>query len=378
MRKDRLVLVLLLTMFALLGAECRSIGQKDAEERKLPKRALAAGPLLRTYYDTITTPAGMYDIKIPEDKDDLAKNGPLTIEFEMAGLTVVTDVRCRMRIAPPESGNGADCELQCRIVAPDGTTSTWKDVDFASDELINPGVEMIFLNEFDGLTAAGLWKIQLKDAVDDKDGRCVFRNGTLRINFGLEGNPTNPANETATLALNSTSYTYLSEHRGVRDLGDWGYFGLDVRPLRADFSFTGTSFFVRSFSLTLSIFARDSIDLSADLYMLLVAPNGAWQFMRPDTNSTTASFQYGSQRLTTLVFNFGGSAITAPSFPFQGQPSAGTWSLFLWDVNVDSNIMRLSKDELRIISVPDGMGGFVDTLTEFPDTPAQLVLAGVN
>lgn len=378
MRKDRLVLVLLLTSFALLGAECRSIGQKDDEDRNLPSRALAAGPLLRTYYDTATTPAGMYDIKIPEDKDDLNENGPLSVKFDMAGLTVVDDVRCRLRIAPPESGKGSECEIQCRIIGPDGTNSGWKDVDFATDDLINPGVEMIFLNEFDGLTSGGVWTIQLRDAVDDNDGRCVFRNGTLRINLGEEGSPANPANETATLPVTSSSYTYIPEHRGVRDRGDWGHFGLNSRPLRADFAFTGTSFFVRSATLTISIFARDSIDITTDLYMLLVAPNGAWQFLRPEATSVSASFAYGSSKLYTLTFAFGGTAITGPSFAFRGQPSAGTWSLFLWDVEIDSNIMRLSRDELRIVSVPDGMGGFVDTLTEFPDSPATLALTGVN
>ena len=284
----------------------------------------------------------------------------------------------RLRIAPPPSGNGADCELQCRVIAPDGTTAPWRDLDLATDDIVRAGAEMIFLNEFDGVLSGGKWKVQLRDAADDNDGRCVFRNGTLRLNLGEDGTLSNNVNETASVPLTSTSFSYIREMAGVRDLGDWGHFGLTDRPLRTEFTFTGPSFFVRSFQLIFSLKLPLGVAPDEDIYMLLVAPNGAWQFLRPTSLLVTATFDYGTFRLNTYSFALNSSGITGPSFPFRGQTSSGTWTLYLWDVKYDNNIGYFSPDELRIVSTPDGMGGFIDVLTEFPDTPPRLILAGVN
>ena len=70
MRKDRLVLILLLSVFALMGADCRLIAEKDDHPVRLPDRAPAANPLLRTYFSTLTTPAGMSDRDTSSDNED--------------------------------------------------------------------------------------------------------------------------------------------------------------------------------------------------------------------------------------------------------------------------------------------------------------------
>lgn len=365
MRKDRLVLVLLLTMFALLGAECRLIGVKDDdEEKRLPNRALAASPLLRTYYDTLSTPSGMTDLKIPEDKDMLDEDGPLEVQFDMGGSAVITDVRARIRVAPPAGVSIEDCEIQARIVSPNGTAGPWKSIDMLNSQMDRTQAEVVFLNEFDGLISDGRWTLELRDAVDDNDGRCVFRNATLRLNLG-EAAPGGAANETQTLPLTSTSYTSMPEVRGVRDEYDWGHFGMGA-VLQAQFTFT-TSFTVRGFSLTLNILFDDGSQLDGDLVVGLIAPSGGWMLMAHDFTGASTGAAPFSEKWTLSTFTVAESTTTylAESFPLRGEPSAGTWTVVVWDLSQDQNIMLLQKDAAVGVAV-------------VPDTPISLTLTGVS
>ena len=378
MHKDRLVLMLLLAAFALMGADCRLVAGDEDDQTKLPNRAAPANSLLRTYFDTMTTPAGMsvkdtrpsnkddhIDYRIPEDKDLIKKEGPCQLEFAMGGATTVTDVRCRLRIVPPVGVLGSQCEIQCRIRAPGGTRSGWKGVDFATDDLIDPQAEVVFLNEFDGLTTDGTWVIELIDALDDGDGRCVVRNSTLRINLG-EPTAAGAANETATLDIGSTAYTYIPELVGVRDKGDWGEFGLTERPLRAQFVFTAAAFRVRSFVLRFSVFINTGVSADEDLYALLVAPSGGWFSFRVTSTDELAAIDFDGPRLVTYEIAAISAGTLGESFFLRGEPSNGTWTLVLWDTNRDSNIMYLSKDAVDPGPVP------------VTNSPASLALAGVN
>lgn len=371
MRKDRLVLLLLLTAFALLGADCRLISTDDDPKEKLPNRAAPASPLLRTYYDTLSTPSGMTandKTWIPEDRDDLRKDGPLELKFDMGGGAVVTDVRLRLRVAGPLSGNGSSSEVQCRVRAPNGTRSGWKDVDFATEAAVDPQVEIVFLNEFDNLPTDGTWVVELQDSLDDGDGRCVFRNGTLRINLGeaagLAGNQT----ETSTLGLGSPSYTYIPAMAGIRDLGDWGHFGFadPTGPLRASFVFTAAPFFVRSFVLRLSVVMNTGVTGEDDLYAILVAPSGGWLAFRLAAVNEVESDAVSGGRIVTYAFAADSANMFGESFVLRGEPSAGTWTLALWDVKGDGNIAWLSKDGVDVGPVP------------VPNSPATLQLQGVS
>jgi hypothetical protein len=377
MRKDRLVLILLLSVFALMGADCRLISEKEDREVRLPDRAPAANPLLRTYFSTITTPAGMserdtssddeddwIDVRIPEDKDLIKKDGPLSLAFDMGGGATVNDVRCRLRIAPPKSGQGANCEVQCRIRAPNGVRSGWKDVDFATDTLIDPQVEVVFLNEFDGFTSDGAWLIELQDSVDDNDGRCLFRNATLRINLG-EPTAGGGANETATLALGSSAYTYIPEMVGSRDKGDWGDFGMQ-RPLRVPFVFANAPFRVRSFALRISVLINQGVGADEDLYAIIVAPSGGWLSFRLTADLALETLDLGGPKLVTYDIAADSAAPFGESFFFRGEPSNGVWTLALWDTKVDSNIAYLSKDAVAAGPAAN------------PNSAATLTLAGVT
>jgi len=366
MRKDRLVLVLLLTMFALLGAECRSLGIKDEDhfERKLPSRALSASPLLRTYYDTLTTPAGMYDLKIPEDKDLISNDGPFSVGFQMGGSAVITDVRCRLRIAPPIGVEAANCEIQCRVIAPSGTASAWKAVDLSSDEILRTQAEVAFINEFDGLISDGDWRIELKDAVDDNDGRCAFRNATLRLNLG-EAAPGGAANETQNLALTSASYSVIPELNGSRDKFDLGDFGASA-PLSAQFTFA-TSFFVRSWSLSINLLGNEASNALEDVAIVLVSPSGGWHlFNLEDATVLTADIAATSQKITTADITFTTAAGVAEAFQMRGEPSAGTWTLLLFDKTKDGSLFSLHTAA--------GGGGTI----VIPATPVSLTLTGVS
>lgn len=362
MRKDRLVLVLLLTMFALLGAECRSIGLKDDEDKRLPSRALAASPLLRTYYDTLTTPSDMDDIKIPEDHDDLTENGPLEVKYDMGGSAVITDVRTRMRICGPVGKDITACDLQCRMISPNGTASGWKNVDFATEDNIDTQVEVYFRNEFDGLISDGTWRVELRDGVDDNDGRCVFRNGTLRLNFG-EAAPGGAANETQLLALTADGYTSLPEIGGARDNADWGQYGANAW-LRVSFVFT-TSFTVRGFVVSFSIHSFAGFEIDTHLWLGLIAPSGGWfmfQVLEADGDQVEL---YDESLVTTWTVGLDTTTYPPESFHLRGEPSAGTWTLVLWDTGIDSNKAYLSHD-----------GSVASTLS--PNMPASLQLTGVS
>lgn len=183
MHKDKLALLLLLTVFALLGADCRAPWEDDdVKERPLPQRAFASSPLLRAYYDMRTFPEEMRELKIPEGDD--FDDEHLTVQFDMGGSVSVTEVRTHLYLMPPKSADFNDCELVVRCVAPDGTASAWKPLDVQQAATWQPQVEVSFLYEFDGINSDGTWRVQIKDYLGDGDGRCLFRNGSLHINRG--------------------------------------------------------------------------------------------------------------------------------------------------------------------------------------------------
>jgi len=363
MHKDRLVLVLLLAGFALMGAKCNAVGGGSDEEKNLPSRALAASPLLRTYYDTLSTPKGMTDIKIPEDKDDLKKHGPLVVKFDMGGSAVITDVRCRLRIAGPLGTEASKTELICRIQAPGGTLSPWKVVDWNDSDVFDPQVEVAFLNEFDGLVSDGTWEIQLQDALDDGDGRCVFRNGTLRLNLG-ETTPGGAANDSDTISLTAAVFNTVPELFSQRDKADWGEFGMQAM-LRIPFTMTN-SFFVRGYALTFSLLVYEGNDPLSDVYWMLIAPSGTWVMYSLD-GLVAEEFEDTANRRKVLTFVVGQSTASGlpEAFPFRGEPSAGTWTLCLMDHVIDNNVCFLSKDAAM-------------TTVLVPDSPPTLALSGVS
>lgn len=341
MRKNRLVLLLLLGSFALMGAECSTFGgDDDDDDPPLPDRAIASSPLLRAYYDTRTFPKGMKELKIPEDKDMLDEDGPLTVEFGMGGTATITSVHTHLMLSPPKSGTFDNCELQCRCIAPNGTKSGWKVLDVELADEINLQAEVAFLFEFDGLISDGTWKIELKDAVDDNDGRCLFRNGSLHINQGM-GTPGGAANETQTLSAAVGLYGTLPEKSGSRMMLDIGAFGINAM-LRNDFTFT-TSFYVTSLTLRVSFYVNEGAAAETDAMFVLVSPSGNWLAGGfPDDANEELEI---SSTLTLRTYTLGIGSLTAgPLMNLNGEPSAGTWSLYLADGKTDGNTMAVTTD----------------------------------
>ena len=217
MHKDRLILLLMLTVFVLLGADCQAPWDKDDEkERPLPDRALASHALLRAYYNTRTFPEEMRSIKVPEegskaqDEDDY-----LSIEFGMGSATV-EEIRVHWYLVPPQGKSMDDCELLCRMVAPDGSKSSWKPVDTGPTDEFDPATQVDFLYEFDGIDSAGTWKAQIYDYVGDGDGRCLFRNASLHVNRGEPTGVGGSTSESDTVLLANGNYGTIPEAPGGR------------------------------------------------------------------------------------------------------------------------------------------------------------------
>lgn len=338
--KDRFVFILLLTMFALMGAECQAPWEKaEEEDKRLPDRALASSPLLRAYYDMRTFPNKMTDLKIPEGDDFEDKQ--LTVEFRMTGGETVTSVRTHLYIVPPKGTAMKDVELHCRCIAPNGTSSQWKLVDAATTTTIDPQAEVTFDFEFDGLLSDGTWKIQLRDPVEDGDGRAVFRNASLHINRGEPTGLGGAANETVALDETEGRYGEVPEFKGSRAAFDLGDFGTK-KMLRNDFVFTGASFTVTSISIVISISSADDTSVAESSVVMIVAPSGNWiAFQLPEDAADELTL--GSLKLATFRVSIG-SLANGPLMNLHGEPSAGTWSMYIMDRNVDNTKWLLSVD----------------------------------
>ena len=347
MRKDSLILLLMLSVFALVGADCQSpFDNKDDKKRPLPDRAFASSPLLRAYYDSRTFPEEMRELKIPEgtsfDDDEL------TIEFDMGGTVAVTEVRTHLLLMPPKGKLFDDVELICRVVAPDGTASSWKPVQAQVADTLDFQAEVAFLYEFDGINSDGNWKVQLKDYADDGDGRCLFRNASLHINAGETAGLVGGSSGNDTISGVAGLYGAIPEASGERQAFDPGWFGIN-RMLRNDFTIAN-SFFVRSCQLTISFYIPKDVEAGKDILFMLVAPSGNWLAGAfPETTVTpgpTVLDTLLSDELTlrTITYPFGGST-AGFLFNLNGEPSAGTWSLYLVDVNKDGNAASVTTDE---------------------------------
>jgi hypothetical protein len=356
MHKDRVILLLLVAMFGLASA-CDLPWESDDEEIRLPDRAAAATGLLRHYYDTRTFPRKMTPIKIPEGNSFDERQ--LTVEMPMGGNVVVDQVRVRLYIIPPPGYDGSQVvDLMTRVIAPDGTTSSWKMVDFLldisagdADYFVDSAAEVIFLNDFKDtgspVMSDGLWRIQLRDPIDDGDGRCVFRNATLRINDALVPGIPNSGNQTSTLALNEGPYEErLPFHRGIRSFGDIGTFGFNA-PLRMDFEFTDT-FQVHGYALTFTLRVRPDLDPEDEVYIAMITPSGGWVIgMLPDPVETdTLGGEFADRYFTYVIAESAVSPYIDSSFRFLGEPSAGTWHILLWTVRKDNLGYYLSKDQV--------------------------------
>jgi hypothetical protein len=376
MRKDRLTLLLILGLFALMGAKCHVPWDRESPEVRLPDRAGPATDTLRTYFDTATTPARMSALRIPEgtrfDEDQL------TLNFPMAGGQTVFDVRARVRIVPPRSGNGADVEMQARVIAPNGVRSAWKHVDWATADLIDPQAEIIFLNDFNGVPSSGTWRLQLRDPVEDGDGRCLLRNATLRINYGEPPGLSNSVQQTVNIPVATGNYDLLPEVRGLREPADWGHFGI-AATLINEFEFT-QAFHVQGFTLSFSILANSGTDPSVNGHFILIAPSGGWVAGRLGSDPPATHNLGGGARLITYTFGASNQGLLGESFFFYGEPAQGTWRLCLFDTGVNYNNMYLWKDAVQTVLVPDpeNPGELIESTEPVLDVPASLTLFGVN
>jgi subtilisin-like proprotein convertase family protein len=372
MRKDSLILLLMLAVFALVGADCGS--NDDEEERPLPDRALASSPLLRAYYDTRTIPRQMREVKIPEgtDSDD---DSELTVEFDMAGAETVTEVRTHLYLMPPGNRSFDDCELICRCIAPDDTKSAWKPVDVKLSDTFSPQAEIPFLAEFDGMVSDGTWKIQIRDFNDDDDGRCLFRNGSLHINRGEASGIGAAASETVTVDAATGVYTVVPELEGEREPLDMGWFGMEPQDsdgvdfehlLRNDFTFT-SAFFVQQITLTASFYVNVDSEFETRTNWILVSPSGNWLALAFGENPVGSVDLGDTLTCVTYVLTVN-SVPTGKLMNLNGEPSAGTWSLYIVDTLKDNNTSTLTTDEA------DTGAGTIN-----PDAGAlEITLDGIN
>lgn len=336
MRTPRyLLLGVVLTSFALLGAQC----DQNDDEDPLPDRAGAATPFLRTYYQTQTVPRGMQSIKIPEGPD--FEDDELELTFSMGGNELVTDIDVGLTV-----GGGNDpkvYELYCRVVAPDGTTSSWKPVDLSFTKTHVP-----FNYEFDNENSSGKWKVQLRDPVKDNDGRLLFRNATLRINDGesstIRGSADN-TNETVALTLAQARLDVLREaNAGEFFSVDFGEFGVK-KMLQNNFTFT-TSFSVRSIQIQFSFLANKDSDIEKKVMMLVMAPSGGYAFGPMGAWGTMPSpVDLGSVK--RWDFN-----ITANNdIDLLAEPSLGTWTVAFIDLSIDNKFVELYSTTLPSLTL---------------------------
>lgn len=336
MRTPRFILLaVLLTSFALLGAEC---GNNEPDEDPLPKRAGAATPFMRTYYQTQTVPYQMRAIKIPEgpefDDDELELN------FVMGGNELVTDIDVGISVGGENEPQGYD--LFCRLISPTGVKSTWKPVD-----LLNEKNHIPFDYEFDNLNSSGKWKLQLRDPYQDNDGRLRFRNATMRINDGesstIRGLADN-ASETITLTSAQARFDVLSEVSAGAFKYDIGVFGVK-RMLQNNFTFL-TSFSVHSLTIQFALLADGSVPVDKDCLLLLMSPSGGYT-MGPTEffGSTTTPVDVGDKKRYTF------SLVLPLNEDLFGEPSLGTWTLAFVDVSRDQKTIELDNSVLPSITL---------------------------
>ncbi|MCA8911395.1 MAG: hypothetical protein KDB82_06800 [Planctomycetes bacterium] len=347
MHKDRLILLLMLTVFVLLGADCQAPWDKDKDkERPLPDRALASHALLRAYYNTRTFPEEMRSIKVPEAGDHAQNEDDyLTVEFDMGSATV-EEVRVHWYLtAPPGDLFLSDTELLCRVEAPNGTKSGWKTVDTGNQNDLAANLEIDFQYEFDGMDSAGRWKAEIYDYVGDADGRCLFRNASMHINRGEPTGVGGSPSEADTLNLASGNYGSIPEAAGQRMPFDIGWFGTG-RMLANDFTFAST-FYVESATVSLSIYYNANLQPATELWALLVSPSGNWAATQfPDTADQSNDFGNGYKLDTYNAANILTFPNTAngPLMNLNGEISTGTWTLYVVDTEKNGQKASLSND----------------------------------
>lgn len=371
MRRSWLALVFGLSLFALMGAECDTGGNIEDDKGPLPPRALAATPLLRTYYQTQHIPKNMRAIKIPEG--DAFDPDELTLLFDMSGDERVFDVRLRVTVGKPLLIEGQDPDLFARIIAPDGTTSAWKEVPLASGTSYRFVPEITFLYEFDDIFSTGVWKVQLRDPIKDNDGRCLFRNATLRINNGevssLVGQPQD--NETVLLTAATGKFGQIPEVKGGGFSGDFGVYGVE-NMLINKFTFT-QSFSVQFLVVDLVVLPQfTGGNVANDLALLIIAPSGGY-FMLPLTDEID-DFDVTTERKMLYFHYVFGATQVGEGFAFYGEPSQGTWYACLVDLTADGIVYDLMSD-VADLEIPEDPGPPI-----IPAVPApqgiQLTLIG--
>lgn len=370
MNKDRLILLALLTG-VLAVAACDLPWENEKDKKRLPDRAAAANPLLRHYYDMRTMPADMDPIKIPEG--DVFDKKELEVKFPMGGSEVVNEVRVRLYLTPPQYAAGSGPDIECKVVAPDGTASAWQEVSFISvsgtEFVINRNAEIIFTTQFDGTLSDGTWKVLLRDPVRDEDGRVSFRNGTLRINGGLPAGSVFGA-DSDVLALNSLAYNHIwhqeSDGRRRRDLSWVGF----TTPVRADFTITG-SFAVTSFTLSFATRSTFQGDPTTEMALIIISPSGGWYqpselAWQVEQGPISDGGQLTSDEISTFTISRDrADSFVGDSFPFLGEPSAGTWTVLFWDADENGDRHYLS---------PKSVVDIAGTLTLVDGVEASLTL----
>ncbi|MCC6573702.1 MAG: hypothetical protein IT462_07915 [Planctomycetes bacterium] len=358
MRKSWLALIFGLSVFALLGAECDTGGNIDDDKGPLPPRALAATPLLRTYYQTQQMPKEMRSIKIPEG--DAFDPDELTLLFDMVGTDDrVEDVRVRLHIGAPPTPTQSLAEkidLFGRVIAPDGTTSAWKHCDLATGDVVDMQAAISFMDEFDDIFAEGVWKLELRDPIKDNDGRALFRNATLRINNGeisaLAGQPADGEIITHTAATgNFAAVPELNGGVFIHDFAVWGVENMLIN------TFTMTqSFSVNLITVTFTLLQRELSDSAANLRLLLIAPSGGYFLFTLTGLDPLAEANVFTGGLETEISYW--SVVIEPShypsdgMPLYGEPSQGTWTLALADIEPDGNTFSLISDTSEVGSGP--------------------------
>lgn len=337
-KRDQLSVVLLLAAFALMGAECTPIHQKETEDKRLPNRAdISPNGLVRTYYDTASTPSRMTRIKIPEGKkfDD----NELTVNLGMGGTLPVTEVRVRLAIQPPSAGKAGDVDLQARVIRPDGLTGAWQGISLVNGSVLKSQVEFAYVNDLDGGTdTSGNWKIQIRDNIDDDDGRCIFRNATLILNGGgVSG--TGGTDEVATA---TGSFGSLPEIEGGQSIQDWGFVG--VNRMRVNQFTLANAGVCAGISLSFSLKHSDVGEPNDKVQVLVIAPDGAWSVFTPDFSGLTSIYELaGVFKISTGSFD-SDNTLAGSSFEFLGSATSGTWTVAMWDSVNDSEIFEASAD----------------------------------
>lgn len=339
MIKDRLILLALLTGILAVAA-CDVPWDHEKEKKRLPDRAPAANPLLRHYYDTLTFPSKMTAIKIPEGDEFDDKEASMT--FNMGGGEVVNDVRIRLYMLPPADESESHPDVRVKVIAPDGTASAWTEVSFVSgagdSAIVDLNAEVHFAVEFDGTSSDGEWEIQLRDPIEDEDGRCILRNATLRLNLGLPAGSTF-GNESSPLPLVSGMYgTRLPEFVSPRVPFDLGHIGAN-KPLILPFTITN-SFAVTGLTFSWTIRSNFAGDPTTEMFFYIISPSGGWWCPSvkevPSAGSVTDPTSSTDDKQTRYIFSMNQSdTAIGNSFPFLGEPSAGTWTVLLFDFKKD-------------------------------------------